>query len=66
MNRYGAPRTIINDKERHFFNKLIAKLLSKYGVRHAMGFSYHPQSNEQVKISNREIKNILEKPMNTS
>ena len=31
-----------------------------------MGLAYHPQSNGQAKISNREIKNILEKTVNTS
>ena len=31
-----------------------------------MGLAYHPQSNGQVEISNREIKKILEKTMNTS
>ena len=66
LSRYGAPRTIISDKGSHFTNKLFAKLLIRYGVRHAMGLAYHPQSNGQVEISNREIKNILEKTVNTS
>ena len=66
LNRYGAPRTIISDKGSHFVNKLFAKLLSRYGVRHAMGLAYHPQLNRQDEISNREIKNILEKTVNTS
>ena len=66
LNRYGALRTIINDEGSHFANKLFAKLLRRYGLRHAMGLDYHPQSNKQVEISNREIKNILEKTVNTS
>ena len=66
LNIYEAPRTIISDEGSHFSNKLFAKLLSRYGVRHAMGLSYHPQSNAQVEVSNREIKNILEKTVNTS
>ena len=65
-NKYGAPRTIVNDEGSHFSNKLFAKLLSRYGVRHDMGLAYHPQSNGQVEISNKEIKNILEKAVNTS
>ena len=65
LNRYGALRTIINDEGSHFANKLFAKLLSIYGVRHVMGLAYHRQSNVQAKMSNREIKNILEKTMNT-
>ena len=40
--------------------------MSRYGIRHVMELAYHPQSNEQVKISNREIKKILEKIVNTS
>ena len=66
LTRYGAPRTIISDKGRHFVNKLFAKLMSKYRVRNAMGLAYHPKSNGQVEVSNREIKNILEKIVNTS
>ena len=66
LNRYGALRTIISDEGSHFANKLFAKLLRRYGVKHAMGLAYHPQSNGQAEISNREIKNILEKTVNTS
>ena len=63
---YGALRTIISDEGSHFSNKLFEKILSRYGVRHAKGLAYHLQSNGQAEISNREIKNILEKTMNTS
>ena len=66
LSRFGAPRTIINDEGSHFANKLFAKPMSRYGIRHVMGLAYHHQSNGQVKISNREIKNILEKIVNTS
>ena len=41
--RYGSPRTIISDEGSHFVNKLFAKVLSRYGVRHVMGLAYHPQ-----------------------
>ena len=66
LSRFGAPRTIISDEESHFANKLFAKLMSRYGVRHIMGMAYHPQSNGQAEISNREIKNRLEKAINSS
>ena len=66
FSRYGAPKTIISDERCHFANKLFTKLLSRYGVRHAMGLTNHPQLNEQAEISDREIKNILEKTVNTS
>ena len=35
--------------------------MSKYGIKHIMSLAYHPQTNGQAKISNREIKKILEK-----
>ena len=66
LSRFGAPRTIISDKGSHFANKIFEKLMSRYGIRHVMGLAYHPQSNGQAEISNREIKKILEKIVNTS
>ena len=66
LSRFGAPRTIISDERSHFANKVFAKLMSKYGIRHGMGLACHPQSNGQAEISNREIKKILEKTVNTS
>ena len=66
LSRFGAPRTIISDEESHFEYKIFAKLMSRYGIRHMMGLAYHPQSNGQEEISNREIKKILEKTVNTS
>ena len=66
LNIYGALRTIISDEGSHFADKPFAKLMSRYKVRHAMVLAYHPQSNGQVEVSNREIKNILEKIVNKS
>ena len=59
LSRFRAPRTIISDERSHFANKVFAKLMSRYGIRHVMGLVYHPQSNGQAEISNREIKKIL-------
>ena len=66
LSRFGTPRTIISDEGSHFANKVFAKLMSIYGIKHLMGLAYHPQSNGQVEISNREIKKILEKTVNAS
>ena len=65
LSIFGAPRTIISDEGSHFANKVFAKLMNKYGIKHLMGLAYHPQSNGQAEISN-EIKEILEKTVNTS
>ena len=66
LSIFGAPRTIISDEGSHFENKVFVKLMSRYGIRHVMGLSYHPQLNGQAEISKREIKKILEKTVNTS
>ncbi|XP_057755835.1 uncharacterized protein LOC130975017 [Arachis stenosperma] len=36
-------------------------LLKKYGINHKVPTAYHPQTNGQAEVSNREIKRILEK-----
>ena len=66
LSRFGAPRTIISDEGSHFENKDFVKLMSRYGIKHMMRMTYHTQSNGQAKISNRKIKKILEKIVNTS
>ena len=60
LSRFGAPRKIISDGRSHFPNNLFTKLMSRYEVSHVMGLAYHPQSNGQAKISNKDIKNIIE------
>ncbi|KAM2298276.1 hypothetical protein ACFX1X_000252 [Malus domestica] len=59
--RFGMPRVIINDGGSHFYNRTIAALLRKYNVNHKVSTPYHPQTNGQAEVSNREIKQILEK-----
>ena len=57
---------VISDQGSYFYNKLLASLLNKYGVKHRVTHAYHPQSNGQVEVSNREIKKILEKIVNVT
>ena len=66
LSRFGAPKTIISDDGSHFANKVFTKLMRRYGIKHLMGLAYHPQSNGQAEIYNREIKIILEKTVNAS
>ncbi|GJT52884.1 reverse transcriptase domain-containing protein [Tanacetum coccineum] len=35
--------------------------MSKYGVTHRLGTTYHPQTSGQVEVSNRGLKRILER-----
>src|ERR1044072_2053823 len=66
FNRFGAPRVIISDGGSHFVNSQLAKALEHYGVRHKIASPYHPQTNGQAEVSNREIKKILEKTVSSS
>ncbi|KAK8640169.1 hypothetical protein V6N13_007928 [Hibiscus sabdariffa] len=61
FTRFGTPRVIISDEGRHFDNRSIAAALKKLGVVHKLSTAYHPQTNGQAEVSNREIKTILEK-----
>ena len=36
-------------------------MLKKYGITHKVSTAYHPQTNGQAELANREIKHILEK-----
>ncbi|XP_042423487.1 uncharacterized protein LOC122011124, partial [Zingiber officinale] len=49
-----------------FIEKQFENLLRRYGVKHKVATPYHPQTNGQAEISNREIKSILEKTVSTS
>ncbi|CAN6685868.1 unnamed protein product [Malus baccata var. baccata] len=59
--RFGMPRVLISDGGSHFCNRTIEALLKKYGVTHMVATPYHPQTSGQAEVSNREIKQILEK-----
>ncbi|CAM8929253.1 unnamed protein product [Rhodiola kirilowii] len=59
--RYGVPEAIISDQRTHFCNRLMAAVMKQYHVYHHTSTAYHPQTNGQAEISNREIKGILEK-----
>ncbi|XP_019091106.1 PREDICTED: uncharacterized protein LOC109128713 [Camelina sativa] len=36
-------------------------LLGKHGVKHKVATSYHPQTSEQVEVSNKQIKELLDR-----
>ena len=43
FSRFGTPRALITDNSTHFCNKMIGKVLKKYGVQHRTSLAYHPQ-----------------------
>ncbi|CAL2230012.1 unnamed protein product [Prunus armeniaca] len=66
LTRFGTPRAIISDGGSHFVNQAFVALLKKYEITHKVATPNHPQTSGQVEISNKEIKHILEKTVNTT
>ena len=66
VTRFGTPRVIISDEGSHFCNRKFTSLMEKFGVNHRVATTYHPQTNDQAEVSNREIKHILEKVVSPS
>ena len=64
FSRFGIPRALISDRGTHFCNRVVEALLRKYGVLHKTSTAYHPQTNGQAEVSNREVKSILQKVVN--
>ncbi|KAJ9546931.1 hypothetical protein OSB04_019474 [Centaurea solstitialis] len=64
--RFGVPRALISDGGSHFCNRYLEALLKKYSVKHRITTLYHPQANGLAEVSNRELKQILEKTVNAS
>ncbi|CAN6571013.1 unnamed protein product [Malus baccata var. baccata] len=66
FTRFGIPRAIISDGGSHFCNRTFEALLRKYNITHKVSTPYHPQTSGQVEVSNREVKQILEKTVSPS
>ena len=63
---FGVPRVLISDGGSHFCNAKLQKVLGHYHVRHKVASPYHPRTNGQTQISDRELKRILEKTIASS
>ena len=61
FSRFGVPKVLISDSSSHFCNVQLQKVLGHYNVTHKVASPYHPQTNSQAEVSNRELKKILEK-----
>ncbi|KAJ9536445.1 hypothetical protein OSB04_un000380 [Centaurea solstitialis] len=66
FTRFGVPRALISDGGSHFCNKYLETVLKKYSVKHRVTTPYHPQANGLAEVSNRELKQILEKSVSSS
>nr|GEZ30927.1 reverse transcriptase domain-containing protein [Tanacetum cinerariifolium] len=61
FSRFGTPKEIISDRGTHFYNDQLTRIMSKYGVTHLLSTAYHPQTSGQVEVTNRGLKQILER-----
>ena len=61
LSQIGISRAILSDGGTHFCNRSFKFLMKKYGITHKVATPYHPQSNGQVELANREIKQIKKK-----
>jgi transposase InsO family protein len=52
---------VISDGESHFIDKRFEKYLMNHGIQHNVAPPYHPQTSGQAEMSNKQIKNILQK-----
>ncbi|GJR39402.1 reverse transcriptase domain-containing protein [Tanacetum coccineum] len=55
------PKALISDRGTHFYNKIMEKIMKRYGVNHRFSTSCHPQTSSQVENTNIALKRILEK-----
>nr|GEX23746.1 reverse transcriptase domain-containing protein [Tanacetum cinerariifolium] len=53
FSRFGTPKAIISDRGTHFCNDQFAKVMSKYAVTHRLSTAYHPQTSDQLEVTNR-------------
>ena len=61
LSRFGTPRTIISDGGSHFANKIFAKLMSRYGIKHVMSLAYHPRPMDKPKFPTGRLKEYLKR-----
>ena len=53
--RYSVPHLIITDNGRQFIDKELAKFYTDLGIKHVTSSIEHPQTNGQVKATNKVI-----------
>nr|GEW85819.1 reverse transcriptase domain-containing protein [Tanacetum cinerariifolium] len=61
FSRFGTPKAIISDRGTHFCNDQFSRVMSKYGVTHRLSTAYHPQTSGQVEVTNRGLRQTLER-----
>jgi len=66
FSRFGVHIILISDGGTHLCNNQLQKVLKQYNVTHKVTSPYHPQTNGQAEVSNRELKFFLENTVASS
>ena len=61
FTKFGIPREIVTDQGAQFTSNMIKELMKKYMIHHGTSSPYHPHTNGQVEITNKEIQSIFTK-----
>ncbi|GKC65215.1 reverse transcriptase domain-containing protein [Tanacetum coccineum] len=61
FSQFGILKALISDRDTHFCNIQMEKVLKRYGVHHRFATTYHPQTSGQVENTNTDLKRILKK-----
>ncbi|GJZ83588.1 reverse transcriptase domain-containing protein [Tanacetum coccineum] len=59
--RFGAPQIVISDNEKQFSEGTFPIFCQKLRILQAFTSVYHPQVNEQVEVTNREVVKGMER-----
>src|SRR6266498_2884230 len=59
--RHGCLRKLISDREIHFNNQVIERLLEKFKIQYNLSTSYHPKTNGLVERFNKILCEFLTK-----
>ena len=63
--RYSVPCEMISDRGVHFRGE-VDTLIQEYGIQHHRSFAYRPHTNGAIEATNKNIKRILRKMVETS
>ena len=64
--KFGYLRELVTDQGSQFTSNLIKDLLTHHKIKHKTSTPYHPQTNRQMKVTNRALEGILTKVVSGS
>ena len=59
ISHYGVPHDLITDSGTQFSSHMFSNFCKKYGIKHNMTTSYHPQCNGMIERFHRVLKNAF-------